>query len=252
MKVRFLGTSHGLSENGRFRTSTLLDVDGKVYIIDAGAPVYELLIGLGYELEDVAAVFLTHAHGDHTLGLLSLLQVANGKNFKNVKFDVYVTTEELKNAFECVIKAVSNNQLDSSRISLKIYDESSVYTDERLKASFTKTRHYLYSKKENEPSYAVNIESNGKTVVFSGDLSWKLEGNDFPQIIKDKTVDLFVLEFAHFTIDDALPHLAKCRAKRVAFNHVNSERNAYGEIIKSLSGMSFKTYVVNDGDEIII
>ena len=39
MKITFLGTSHGYAEANRFQSSALVEVRGKSYIIDAGAPV---------------------------------------------------------------------------------------------------------------------------------------------------------------------------------------------------------------------
>ena len=43
MKLYFLGTCHGAQEKGRFLTCTALEVNGKMYLIDAGAPFVYLL-----------------------------------------------------------------------------------------------------------------------------------------------------------------------------------------------------------------
>lgn len=39
MKITFLWTSHGCAEKGRFVSSTLFEVNGAMYVVDAGAPV---------------------------------------------------------------------------------------------------------------------------------------------------------------------------------------------------------------------
>ena len=47
MKVTFLGTSDGVPRPGHFCTSTMIEVGSAIYLIDAGAPVIDLLLKLG-------------------------------------------------------------------------------------------------------------------------------------------------------------------------------------------------------------
>ena len=44
MKITFLGTSHGVPAADRYCSSAMIEVNGSVYLIDAGAPVIDLLI----------------------------------------------------------------------------------------------------------------------------------------------------------------------------------------------------------------
>lgn len=69
MRLSFLGTGAATSQT-RFSVATV--VDGCV-LIDAGAPVVPLMSRLGIDSGDIRTVLLTHFHGDHLLGLPTLL-----------------------------------------------------------------------------------------------------------------------------------------------------------------------------------
>ncbi len=69
-RIVLLGTKGGPPpEGGRSQPATLLEVDGKAYLIDAGENVGQQLVRAGAAPQRVAAAFLTHLHWDHTLGL---------------------------------------------------------------------------------------------------------------------------------------------------------------------------------------
>ena len=69
MRITTLGTSHGDHTYCRFNSSTLVDVGGELYLIDAGEPVTALLVRAGISPERLRAVLITHMHSDHVNGL---------------------------------------------------------------------------------------------------------------------------------------------------------------------------------------
>jgi ribonuclease BN (tRNA processing enzyme) len=73
-KVTLLGTAGGPPPHlQRSQPASLLEVAGKVYLIDAGENVAQQLLRAGSAPQKVNALFLTHLHWDHTLGLGYLL-----------------------------------------------------------------------------------------------------------------------------------------------------------------------------------
>lgn len=72
MKVTFLGTSATISTKERNMTATMISVDRKKLLFDCGEGVARQIKIAGAGL-DIDAVFLTHFHADHTLGLPNLL-----------------------------------------------------------------------------------------------------------------------------------------------------------------------------------
>ena len=69
MKITFLGTSHGVPARDRFCSCVMLESNGAIYLIDAGAPAVELMLQNGKKIADFRALFTSHTHMDHTVGL---------------------------------------------------------------------------------------------------------------------------------------------------------------------------------------
>ena len=107
MKLIFLGTSHGIPTESRFCSSAALEVDGKLYLIDAGAPIVDMLLRCKRHPGAIRAVFCTHHHGDHTDGLLNLTDLC-GWAYKTADFDVYVTREEQAELIPACVALASN------------------------------------------------------------------------------------------------------------------------------------------------
>lgn len=88
MELLVLGAGHGVPEPDRFLSSTLLRCGDAYYIIDAGAPVSQLLVRYDVAYSDIRAVFLTHCHGDHIGDVPQLLAFASWY-YGNSRFNVY-------------------------------------------------------------------------------------------------------------------------------------------------------------------
>ena len=55
MKITFLGTSDGLPRPGHFRASTMIEVADRLYLIDGGAPIADLILVNGDHAFDFSA-----------------------------------------------------------------------------------------------------------------------------------------------------------------------------------------------------
>ncbi len=73
-QVIALGTGTGFDPSGPC-TSFLVQTNGRFMLIDAGPYVLELLTHAGFSPNQLEAVFITHAHEDHAVGLSSLLKL---------------------------------------------------------------------------------------------------------------------------------------------------------------------------------
>lgn len=72
--VVLLGTAGGpIIRKNRSQPATLITVEGRNYLIDAGESISSQLNKAGVELTGIDRIFLTHLHGDHVIGLASLL-----------------------------------------------------------------------------------------------------------------------------------------------------------------------------------
>ena len=246
MKITFLGTSHGVPAADRFCSCAMLDVGGALYFIDAGAPLIDILLRRGVNLDNVRAIFTTHIHGDHTNGLLALGDLFSWY-FKTTSVDIYLTEQRGIDAFSEMIRTVEGG-LDEARVRFRLMTADTVYEDENIRVTPFPTQHMASA---GRPAYAYLVEAEGKKVLFSGDLSQHLAKGDFPAYALQNPVDLMVCEMAHFGVEHVRPYLEKCRARTLLFNHVFPLHKL--EEINALDGaFGYPIRTVNDGDELTL
>ena len=215
MKITFLGTGHGLHEKGRYRTAMMLETGGTSYLIDAASPVINQLLNMGRELKEIRAVFVTHTHTDHMFNVIDMVN-AIGCTKTGASIDFYIPEQNAIDAIKQYVMVTSGimNEKDAR---MTVYDKNFVYEDENIKLIPFETGHLA---KKNRPSYGFIVECEGKRVIFSGDLSYMLEMNDFPRAAKELESDLFICEMAHFDFEVLRAHVKECKTKKLLFNHV--------------------------------
>ncbi|MBQ8954288.1 MAG: MBL fold metallo-hydrolase [Clostridia bacterium] len=246
MKITFLGTSHGVPAADRFCSSTMIEVNGALYFIDAGAPLIDILLRRGANLDRVRAIFTTHIHGDHTNGIPALADLFSWY-FKTTSVDIYMTEQRGIDAFREIVRTVEGG-LDEARVRFRLMTADTVYEDENIRLTPFPTQHLAAA---GRPAYGYLVEAEGKTALFSGDLSQNLAKGDFPAWALQNQVDLMVCEMAHFGVEQARPYLEKCRAKTLLFNHVFPLDKL--EKINALDGaFGYSIRTVNDGDEVTL
>lgn len=245
MKITFLGSSHGVPSAERFCSCTMLEVENSIYLIDAGAPVVDMLMRHGKSVEDLRAVFTTHSHSDHTKGLVGLTCLCNWY-FKKASFDVFVTNEDIPAVVSAYIAATDGGKLDEDRLRSRLACEGDIYKDENIKITYIPTKHC-----EPAQSYAILVEAEGKRILFSGDLSSGLKKEDLPKIAIETPTDLIVCEMAHFGLEHIQPYMKQLQTAHLCFNHVYPLGKL--EAINTLSESgeyNYRISAASDGDSI--
>ncbi len=248
MKIRFLGTGHGVATAERSCSSTMLEVNGAVYVIDAGGPLLELLLKAGKTPVDVKAVFITHNHADHMAGLYGFLDVVNWY-YKKAILKVFTPEQRVGEILSDLLSFVGDRPVDEDRIGWNTVKEGMFYEDENIKITAYPTAHL---KKFGRPAYSFLVEAEGKKIVFSGDISQWLEEGDYPVVAMTDETDLMVCEFAHFTPEQVEEYMKKTKTKQFWFNHVGNSKNIDRfEAIRQMEGKyQYPVYAAQDGDEI--
>ena len=168
MKITFLGTGHGVPSPDRHCSATLVEVGGKRYLIDAGAPVVDIMRTLGVPVDSLSAVFITHRHSDHTFGLPMLVNLTTWF-YKNANYDIYLAEQICIDALHLMIRASLDSTADD-RVRMHVYGAGEVYSDDTVTVRAIPTNHMNGA----HPSYAFVIdctgegagEDRGKRVVF--------------------------------------------------------------------------------------
>ena len=244
MKIKFLGTSHGVPAADRYCSSLLLELGEKLFVIDAGAPLIDLLLREGRRPEEVEAIFTTHAHGDHVDGLLQFCDLVSWY-YKNASPEIFVTEDALTEAI-CNLLSVLHSPPDRERMRFTLAKEGVVYDTPELKITYLPTKHM-----KTRPAYSILIEAEGKRVLITGDMSNHLEREDFPSIVAKEHLDLVVCEMAHFGIEHLTPYLETCIADRMVITHV-FPTHKFAQIEAISDKYPFPIDIAHDGDEIVL
>ncbi len=72
-EVTTLGTGAALPARGRFPSAQLLNIHERLYLVDCGEGTQERLRQAEVNFNRISAIFISHMHGDHYLGLMGLL-----------------------------------------------------------------------------------------------------------------------------------------------------------------------------------
>ncbi len=245
MKITFLGTSHGVPAADRFCSAYMIESGDFFYFVDAGAPLVSSALAHGLDMKDLKGVFTTHAHGDHTSGILNLADLINWY-YKETSADIYMTDERCSKAFQELICLSNNMSIDKERVRFLTAHEGIVFDDGRIKAEYIPNKHISYS-----PSYSVLVTEGEKRVLFSGDLSVHLKEKDIPRIVFDEGVDVFVCELAHFSLGELRPYLDIAKVGKLVFTHVYPIEK-YEEIEGIKGSYPYEILTPDDGFEMKI
>lgn len=256
MKITFLGTSHGITEKGRFCSSALLSVGNRHYLIDAGAPVLTLLLNHDIPLTDVAGVFITHSHHDHYLGLCTLTQQINEfGQFSEVGFPVYVPDAE---DYHAMFQFLFGDPAFKGRLDYRVYggltdphgdrarrSPALIFDDGTLRVTAIPVDHF-------RNAHAFLLEAEGRRVIFTGDLLTDMP--DFPAAAFETPVDLVVTEGAHTKLNkpSVMALLKSCSTKTLVITHRYDRVNPDGAVaeLAAYCRDAFPTLSAFDGMEL--
>ena len=149
MRVRFIGTSHGVPEKTRKWTSVMIEAGENVYLVDAGASVADGVIRAGKSLDSVKAIFITHQHGDHMNGLPAFVDIISWY-YKNSNPMIFLPNEGIEKPLTALIDA-SFGGSHIRDIKYRVIKEGVIYDDGTLKVCAIETEHM---KAKNSPSFA--------------------------------------------------------------------------------------------------
>jgi ribonuclease Z len=177
-KVTLLGTGTPIPVSDRFGPSTLVEAGDQKLLIDAGRGATIRLHQLGVPIGRLDALFLTHYHSDHTVGIPDLwltgwLQAYFGTRTKPLRV---IGPDGAKTLMTHLERAYATD------ISIRIEDEKLPPQGAAIEVEEFSTDGVVYEKNgvrviafevdhgdAIKPAYGYRIEYGGRAVVVSGD-----------------------------------------------------------------------------------
>ncbi len=89
IKVTFLGTSGSTPTKNRALPALVIEYKGKLLLFDCGEGTQRQMMRYGISVSRVDAIFLSHIHGDHTIGVAGLIRTL-ALNRRESPLDIYV------------------------------------------------------------------------------------------------------------------------------------------------------------------
>ncbi len=162
-RVIFLGVGGWISEPFLGHTSfTVVNSSGEWIVVEAGEGVYASMRKCGFDLNNMfKGIIVTHRHGDHILGLPTILQMAKHKGFEKITI---VSIHDALNGIKGLLEASGSQDL------LNIVDLRPLEISRRIDVGgfgieFIEAIHPI-------PAASVKIYVDGICIVYSGDTAY--------------------------------------------------------------------------------
>jgi ribonuclease Z len=172
-RVTLLGTGSPVLSVTRFGPSILVEAGDQTLVFDVGRGAAQRLGQLGVSFARIDAIFLTHLHSDHIVGLPDLWLSGWILDRRSVPWEVFgpvgtaAMAEHLKQAFTFDVEIrIKDGHQDAAGGRLAAHDigPGMVYERHGVRVSAFLVDHGLVA-----PAFGYRIEYGGRTVVLSGD-----------------------------------------------------------------------------------
>ncbi|MFX1277296.1 MAG: MBL fold metallo-hydrolase [Promethearchaeota archaeon] len=221
MKITFLGTAGSTISKDRGYPAILINDD---LLLDCGEGTTQKLLQVN-AIDSIKTIFLTHLHNDHLLGLFSLLWyywIGNRKEELEI-----IGPVGMEKTIKSILKLINTPEAMMTSLQPKYRELQSMEEVQILQANYT----IKYVDVDHRiPALACRIESNGKSVCYSGDTRptnalISLADNCDLFICETTMPDnwsVFAHEHYHCTPSDAAKLGMNARCKKLVLFHIPS------------------------------
>ena len=256
MEIIFLGTSGFGITTSRNLPSILID---RCILVDCGEGCLKSLYKYNGEVKALKAIFISHFHPDHVLGLISLLsKIGIYSQDSTIKeYPPIYVPKGMKIQLENIINATYSNFLNNN-FKIKII-ELEINQNNGLKITINKKLYHINWIKTSHAPICYGYKFNN-IIIISGDTAPFLEFNEFikniPILIHEATFSDHKVELAHKLNHSTPSDVAKIAnengIQQVYLYHVpDIEKNEEEKFISKAKTIFSNLFVAHDGDRII-
>ncbi|AIH03523.1 MULTISPECIES: ribonuclease Z [Thermodesulfobacterium] len=219
MRITILGSGTGWIRLDRNSPGYLVEKDGFLLVLDLGYGVLKQILKLGYSLEDLSAIFISHFHPDHLSDLIPFFFASRYKLGYRRLQPVHVYAPKGFLTFLEKLNQALNHWVEPPKEIFRLIElpltEGYEFSIGPFKAKTSPVKH-------NPESLAIRLETQGKSLVYSGDT-----GFCSSLIRLAEKADVLILECANSEDFKVEGHLSPTEAGVIA------EESRVGKLILS-------------------
>uniref|UniRef100_UPI0040567E5D MBL fold metallo-hydrolase n=1 Tax=Agathobacter sp. TaxID=2021311 RepID=UPI0040567E5D len=229
MKIIFLGTCAGTEPMERRRYAAfVVEINEKLYWFDAGEGCSRTAHLMGIDLLNIKNIFISHPHIDHIGGLASLLWQVTKLSMIKVqdltygKINLFLpdlkTLEAVREILRPTLKDYEPYGIELEILPEEVTDRV-LFDDGDVKITAYHNHHLKKADDEPWRSFSYKLETEGKTLVYSGDLG---SYSDLDEALTDGC-DALIIETGHFKVDEVYEYCRNKNVGKVLFSHCGKE-----------------------------
>lgn len=234
----------------RNHTSWTLSVGDKLYFFDTGECCSWTAHRLGLDLLQTRAIFISHVHHDHTAGLAGLMENIRALIYKKkmplATDDLQLYIPELdvwENVYQ-FLKYTTDGHKTAYTITAEEPKPGVFYNDGAVKVSAFETLHMKKTEDGRCRSFAYRIETEGKTIVFSGDIR---ELAELTPVIGEGC-DVLLCETGHHSVKAVCDFAENAGVKKLVFVHNGREiLNGKPTVREAIDNCAIAAVISEDG-----
>lgn len=226
IKIHFLGTCSGTEPfPDMHHCSFIMEITGMNYWFDAGENCAHRAHTSGINVLNTVAIFVSHPHLDHIGGMANLLgcmtKLCNrGKMplLHNNTLQVYFPDFKVFEAIKTVCCGSETHRFPF-RLEEHNITDGLIYEDANVQVFAKHNCHLKEDGSNGWHSYSFLIMSEGKKIVYSGDVA---KPEELDELIGDGC-DVLIMETGHHKVTDICDYAISRNVRQLYFNHHGRE-----------------------------
>jgi ribonuclease Z len=180
LRLVFLGTAGSTPTKFRSLSSVALERDGEVFLFDCGEGTQRQMMQYSVNISRIKAVFLSHIHGDHTIGLAGLVRTL-ALNKRTFPLYIFIPQGNEKHLQELL---GFDKALISYKIIIKPIKAGSIYAGKDYSIGAFKLSHTI-------STYGFVFKESDKTKFIKQKVKkLGIKGMEFKSLLKNKSIKL--------------------------------------------------------------
>lgn len=180
LKITFLGTAGSTPTKFRNLPALALDYNGSVFLFDCGEGTQRQCMYYSVNISRIKAIFLSHIHGDHTIGLAGLLRTL-ALNKRTEPIYIYIPKGYEKHLLALIGFDMA---LIPYKLIIKPIKSGTIYKGDKFQVSAFRLAHTV-------PTYGFVFKEDDKTRFLKQKVkTLGIKGEMFRELLKNKQIKI--------------------------------------------------------------